>query len=124
MKKFFFFLTAILTFAVLTTSCQKAGDHDLDGKTFVYDNGYRGSMKIRLTYEFQRNGNVYNEIETGYSSPWSTDGCALYYKLDGTSLTIYHGVKGWKKEVRNTVYAAGTYYGTYLIIKGNKYELQ
>lgn len=123
MKTFVFF-SAILTFAVLTTSCQKTSDHDLDGKTFVYDNGYRGSLKIRITYEFQRNGNVYNEIETGYSTPFTTDGCALYYKLDGTDLTIYYGVRGWKKEVQNTVYETGSYYGTYLIIKGNKYELQ
>ena len=43
----------------------------------------------------------------------------MYYTLDGEDLVIYYGVKGWKKEVRNTVYSSGTYHGDYIEIEGN-----
>lgn len=85
------------------------GDNTLNGRTYTYSNGETGRWKIYERYEFQKNGNVLNVKEVGTSSTFDTKGCALYYTLEGNKLTIYHGVKGWKAEVRNTVYSEGIY---------------
>ena len=84
------------------------GDKTIIG-TFRYSNEYTGDMRIREIYEFKAGGSVYNKREIGLTTPFDTKGCSLYYKLNGNQLTIYHGVKGWKKEVRHTPYASGIY---------------
>ena len=63
-------------------------------------------------------------MQVGNSSEYNTDGCDLYYKVNGNSITIYYGTIGWKESVRNTVYAYGYYYGDYIIIDGNQYNLR
>ena len=117
-------LLLLTLFAVLLGGCSK-DDYDvvpaLAGKTFVYDNGYSGSDLIRITYKFENSGNVYHKSEVGTLSPFDTSGCDLYCKMEGNNFTIYHGAKGWKKEVRNTVYETGIYNGVNIIIDGKDY---
>ena len=108
MKKFLTILAIVMASGLV--SCSKFGDTSITG-TYRYSNGYTGDLRISEIYEFQANGNVYNKCWIGNLTPFDTDGCSLYYKLEGDKLTIYHGVKGWKKEVRHTPYAVGTYYG-------------
>ena len=117
MKCFFSVLCAV----VMLSACEKIGrgDSALNGMTFV-----RNEYSIIERYEFQDDGNVYHYTRVGDSAPFDTEGCALYYTLDGESLVIYYGVKGWKKEVRNTVYSSGTYHGDYIMIEGNKFSRQ
>lgn len=62
-------------------------------------------------------------MQTGYST-FDTEGCDLYYKVNGNRITIYHGTIGWKPSVRNTVYEYGYYYGGYIIIDGLTYNLR
>lgn len=122
MKKFLLLLS-IMT--VLMCSCQKGDvDTDLKGKTFVYDNGERGTSLIRETFKFEKNGNVYHKSEVGATLTFDTEDCSLYYKMDATIFTIYYGTKGWKKEVQNTVYRKGEYHTDYLMIDGLKYNRQ
>lgn len=112
MKCFFSMLCAV----IMLSACEKLGpgDSDLNVMTFV-----RNEYSVVERYEFQQNGNVYHYLQVGDTSPFDTEGCALYYTLDGEDLVIYYGVKGWKKEVRNTVYSSGTYHGDYIEIEGN-----
>ena len=104
--------------------CEKLGDTTLNGKKFEYNNGETGTWQIKESFEFQKSGNVYHTSKVGLTSEFNTDGCALYYTLDGENLTIYYGLKGWKKEVRNTVYRSGTYLGSYLIIDDKQFNLK
>ena len=123
MKKFLGIIVACLA-CVCLSSCEKDGtgrSNELAGQTFVYSNGYSGSWKIEQGYTFKSGGNVYYYSKVGYSPEFNTDGCGLYYTLDGDKLTIYHGVKGWKKEVRHTVFASGEYRGSYIIIEGKEF---
>lgn len=109
---------------VFLFSCEKESfgrSNKLAGQTFVYSNGYSGSMKIEEGYKFKSGGGVYYYSEIGYSSTFDTDGCSLYYTLDGSNLTIYYGTKGWKKEKRHTVYAAGQYHGDHITINGEDF---
>lgn len=108
MKRIFAILALIMGMGLV--SCTKLGDTSISG-TYRYSNGYTGDMRISEIYEFHAGGNVCNKRWIGNSTSFDTDGCALYYKLEGDQLTIYHGVKGWKKEVRHTPYAIGTYSG-------------
>ena len=78
-------------------------------------------MKIEKGYTFERGGNVFYYSQVGYASRFDTEDCSLYYTLDGNQLTIYYGVKGWKKEVRHTVFASGEYHGDYITINDEKY---
>ena len=121
-RKLLTYLTICLSISLC--SCENTGDISLKGKTYVYDNGYTGSMKIRNTYEFLPLGKVYHTMQVGYSSEYNTDGCDLYYKVNGNRITIYHGIIGWKPSVRNTVYEYGYYYGDYIIIDGLTYNLR
>lgn len=115
-------LLLITFFACLFTACSKGDiNTELKGQTFEYWNGEYGSSLIRISYKFEKSGNVYHTSKIGNLSEYNTKGCSLYYTLDDRELKIYHGNKGWKKEVRNTIYASGEYYGDYLIIGGNKY---
>ena len=104
--------------------CEKLGDTTLNGKKFEYNNGETGTWQIKESFEFQKSGNVYHTSKVGLTSEFNTDGFALYYTLDGENLTIYYGLKGWKKEVRNTVYRSGTYLGSYLIIDDKQFNLK
>ena len=98
------------------TSCSQSTG-ELNGETFVCQNEI-----LYARYEFKSNGSVYNyQSIKGSSASFDTEGCALYYELNGTHLTIYHGVKGWKASVRHTPYATGYYYGSYIEIDGYKY---
>jgi len=108
---------------VLMSGCEKYGDTSIVG-TFVYRNGYTGSMRIYERYEFKSNGSVYHASQIGNTSEFNTDGCSLYYTLDQEVLTIYHGTKGWKKEVRNTVYKTGQYFEDYILIGDKRFEKQ
>jgi len=116
------FILALLALAL--ASCEKFGDVNtaLKGKTFEYWNGETGSMEISKTYTFGNDGNVFYESRVGLMSPFNTSGCDLYYKMDGNSFTIYHGVKGWKKEVRHTVFSSGEYFGDYITVDGDRYD--
>ena len=123
MKKFFSVIVACIA-VVLLSSCEKeifGRSNELAGQTFVYSNGYTGSMKIEEGYKFKKGGDVYYYSEVGRSSKFDTEGCSLYYTLDGSDLTIYYGVKGWKKEKRHTVFAFGQYHGSYITIDGDDY---
>lgn len=122
MKKFL--LPIIVLMAVFLPSCKGDVNTDLKGKTFTYWNGEFGSWNITSTYEFQNTGNVYHELQIGYSGKYDTDGCSLYYKMNGDDFTIYHGTRGWKKEVQKTVYATGTYYRDYIVVDGDIYYLE
>lgn len=106
---------ALLLLAVVAglVSCTKFGDTSIRG-TFVYDNGKTGSLAIRSSFKFQKSGNVYYESRVGDAPEFTTRGNDLYYRLDGENLTIYHGVKGWKKEIRNTPFRTLTYHVDYL----------
>ena len=117
----FLMLASVFMFCSCEKGLEDSVHPTLAGKTFVYSNGYSGSMKIEEGYTFKSNGSVYYYSQVGYSSEFNTDGCGLYYKLIGDNLTIYHGVKGWKKEVRHTVFASGTYNGTYITIGGDDF---
>lgn len=134
MKRLFSIMSVLtLLFTMyLFSSCEKIGDSDkrLNGKTYSYWNGESGKWKIYGKYEFNKTGGVYYTCKTGTSSSFDTKGCALYYKMDGASFTIYHGVKGWKKEVRHTPWAHGQYFGDYILVyddilgDGLKFELK
>lgn len=50
--------------------------------------------QIKESFEFQKSGNVYHTSKAGLTSEFNTDGCTLYYTLDGENLTIYYGLKG------------------------------
>lgn len=120
-------LTFLLTIPLVFIGCDKNdGDvnTDLKGKTFIYDNGESGSLLIRRTLKFENNGNVYDKREVSNLPAFTTDGCSLYYKMNGTKFTIYHGGKGWKKDVRNTIYDEGEYFSDYIIIDGDKLKKQ
>lgn len=126
-------LALVLTLGVFVTSCSSDNDNDnvfgdsdteLKGKTFIYDNHYTGEMRIRNTYTFENNGNVFNKREIGNSTPYNTKGSTLYYKLNDKKLTIYYGEKGWEKEVQHTEYSQGEYFGDYIIIDGDEFILQ
>ncbi|MDE7433041.1 MAG: hypothetical protein K2N34_14165 [Lachnospiraceae bacterium] len=106
------------------TACKGDINTELKGKTFEYSNGLYGSNRIWSSYKFERSGNVYHESQVGNAPKFDTKGCALYYTLEDKTLTIYHGSRGWKKEVRNTVYASGEYFDDYLVIDGLRYMLQ
>ena len=118
-------LVLLLTFSLMICSCEKSVEESsyptLAGKTFVYSNGYTGSQKIEEGYKFNSKGDVYYYSQVGSSSRFDTEGCSLYYTLYGSNLTIYYGVKGWKKDVRHTVFASGTYNGSYITIDGNNF---
>lgn len=123
MKKILGIIGVCLAFVFLS-SCEKYNlgrSNELAGQTFIYSNGYTGSMRIEKGYTFKSGGNVYYYSKVGYSSEFNTDGCSLYYTLDGDKLTIYYGVKGWKKEVRHTVFASGEYRGSSIVIDGDEY---
>lgn len=111
-------LGLVLAMTVAFTSCKGDVNTDLKGQTFRY---YNRAQATREYFSFENNGNVYH-----YSSvlgiSYDTKGCALYYTLEDKTLTIYHGTKGWKKEVRNTVYRKGQYFEDYLVINGKKFE--
>lgn len=124
MKNIFYKLVLLFSISILFVSCEDTGDISLKGKTYVYDNGNTGSMKIRNTYQFKGAGKVYHSMQVGYSSEYNTEGCELYYKVNGNNLTIYYGTIGWKPSVRNTVYEYGFYYGDYIIIDGLTYNLR
>lgn len=124
MKNIFYKLVLLFSISILFVSCENTGDISLKGKTYEYHNGEFGTYKIRNTYEFLPLGKVYHSMQVGYSSEYNTDGCDLYYKVNGNSITIYYGTIGWKESVRNTVYAYGYYYGDYIIIDGNQYNLR
>ncbi len=117
MKKIFYFLSIIVL--LVFTSCSKSTG-ELNGETFVcYDD------VLYARYEFKSNGSVYHyQSVRGSSHSFDTEGCALYYELDGKNLTIYHGVKGWKASVQNTPYARGQYFGSYIVVDGHTYEKQ
>ena len=76
MKKFL--LPIIVLMAVFLPSCKGDVNTDLKGKTFTYWNGEFGSWNITSTYEFQNTGNVYHELQIGYSDKYDTDGCSLF----------------------------------------------
>jgi hypothetical protein len=117
-------LMVVCVAIVLLSSCEKESfgrSNQLAGQTFVYSNGHSGSMKIEEGYKFKSGGNVYHYSEVGYSSTFDTEGCSLYYTLDGSNLTIYYGTKGWKKEKRHTIYAIGQYHGNYITIDGHDF---
>ncbi|MBR5866197.1 MAG: hypothetical protein IKY89_08000 [Alistipes sp.] len=123
MKNLFKIMVACIAI-VLLFSCEKESfgrSNKLAGQTFVYSNGYSGSMKIEEGYKFKSSGGVFHYSEVGYSSTFDTDGCSLYYTLDGNNITIYYGTKGWKKEKRHTVYAAGQYHGDHITINGKDF---
>lgn len=117
MKKSLFILISLI--AIIFTSCSKSTG-ELNGETFVcYDD------VLYARYEFKSNGSVYHyQSVRGSSHSFDTEGCALYYELDGSDLTIYHGVKGWKASVRNTPYATGQYLGSCIVVDGHTYEKQ
>lgn len=123
MKHFFTLCLAVFMMAAFS-SCNTAGDNipELAGKSFTYSNGEIGILRHYEVYEFDTRGGVYNYRSLGNSLSFDTDGCDLYYTLNGNELVIYHGVKGWKKEVRHTVYASGYYYGNYIVIDGNEFH--
>lgn len=119
MKKFILLLPLFL----LLQSCESNEPKDiLKGKTYHYYNGYTGKYRIFDTFEFKKSGNVFHESVIGDHS-YDTKGCSLYYRLNGNTITIYHGVIGWEKSVRHTVYRTGTYHGSYIIIDGLQYDL-
>ena len=120
MKRLLLIAIAILAFV----GCAKFGDTSLNGKKFEYSNEKTGTWQIRESFEFEKSGNVYHTSKVGTASEFNTDGCSLYYILEGENLTIYYGLKGWKKEVRNTVYRFGTYHGSYLIIDDKQFNLK
>ena len=121
-------LIGLVLFSICFTicSCEKSVEESsystLAGKTFVYSNGYTGSMKIEEGYEFDNKGGVFHYSQVGTSSRYDTDGCSLYYTLYGDELTIYYGVKGWKKQNRHTVYASGVYNGNSITIDGKVFN--
>ena len=123
MRNIFYKLLLLFSVSIFFVSCESTGDVSLKGKTYVYDNGYSGSMKVKNTYKFKDLGNVYHKMQVGYST-YDTEGCSLYYKINGNRITIYYGTIGWKESVRNTVYEYGYYYGDYIVIDGDKYILQ
>ena len=121
----------ILALTAATADTLKAKQHEAPSpmdakkeKKFEYNNGETGTWQIKESFEFQKSGHVYHTSKVGLTSEFNTDGCALYYTLDGENLTIYYGLKGWKKEVRNTVYRSGTYLGSYLIIDDKQFNLK
>lgn len=113
MKHFLTILSAIL----LLGACTKIGEGDsqLNGMRFLRDEG-----TVIEQYEFRRSGNVIHYCRIGADFPFNTSGCDMYYTLDGEKLTIYRGIRGWERELRNTVYSSGSYHGDYIIINGNK----
>ena len=115
MKKLLFILISFVLLAFI--SCSKSTG-ELNGETFVcYDD------VLYARYEFKSNGSVYHyQSVKGSSYSFDTEGCALYYELDGSNLIIYHGVKGWKSSVRHTPYARGQYYGNHIKIDGHIYN--
>ena len=114
MKKLLFLLISFI--ALIFASCSKSTG-ELNGEIFICN-----SDILYAKYEFKSNGSVFHyQSIKGSSASFDTEGCALYYELDGTRLIIYHGVKGWKESVRHTPYASGYYYGTYIEIDGYKY---
>lgn len=101
----------------MLSSCKGDVNTDLKGQTFTY---FNYGLEMYESYTFKNNGNVYNYTSIcGIST--DTKGCSLYYTLEDKTLTIYYGSKGWKKEVRNTVYAYGQYFEDYLVINGRKF---
>ena len=111
-------IVLVLGMTIAFTSCKGDVNTDLKGQTFKY---YNQAQVIRERFSFENNGNVYH-----YSSvlgiSYDTKGCALYYTLEDKTLTIYYGTRGWKKEVRNTVYRKGQYFGDYLVIDDKRFE--
>ena len=45
----------------------------------------------------------------------------LGHEIAGEIEDIGQGVKGWKKEVRHTVYVSGSYHGNYIEIDGKQF---
>lgn len=107
-------LALMLGLAAAFTACKGDVNTDLKGQTFSC---HDYSIDYYESFTFKNNGNVYNEHSIcGISN--NTKGCSLYYTLDNKTLKIYHGSKGWKKEVRNTLYRSGEYFEDYLVING------
>lgn len=121
MKKLLLLLSIVLGLGCLM-SCTKH-ETSIRGK-FMYDNGERGTYRIWNSYEFLSNGRVYNERQVGNTAKFTTEGCSLYYTLEGEKIVIYHGTMGWKKEVQNTPYASGVYYGDYMVLDGDMFVKQ
>lgn len=107
----------VLGMIVAFTSCKGDVNTDLKGQTFRY---YDYGSNWHEHYTFENNGNVYHYSSIGRTS-YDTKGCSLYYTLEDKTLTIYFGTKGWKKEVRNTIYRKGQYFDDYLVIDGRKF---
>lgn len=108
--------------ATMLFACESGVEKDnspkLAGKSFTYSNGETGNYRIYEAYEFDKKGGVYHYMSVGNLPSYDTDGCALYYTLDDTILTIYHGKKGWDKYVQHTPYASGYFYGDKIEIDG------
>lgn len=111
-------LALMLGLVVAFTACKGDVNTDLKGQTFTYSDY---SINLRKRYTFENNGNVYYYSSVAGIST-DTKGCSLYYTLEDKKLTIYYGVKGWKKEIRHTVHSSGEYFDDYLVINGYKFE--
>ena len=122
MKTFKKSLILSLAAVLLLVGCTR--DVNLKWKSYVYDNGELGRYEIYERIDFLPNGSVYYVSRVGTSSEFNTKGCSLYYILSGEDLVIYHGIIGWKKEVRNTPFMSCKYYGNVIVCEDKEYRLE